>query len=468
MNKTYRSYKPTGIEWVADIPAHWKAVPVKFLLKPGRDGIRIGPFGSALKSSLLTPAGYKVYGQENVIKDDFQAGRRFIGEDMFKDLSEYQIIPGDILVTMMGTTGKSKVVPESIENGIMDSHLIRLRANPKRIIPELLSFLINESYYAFCYFKNASKGSIMEGLNSAIMKDFSVVLPPLDEQDALYSFLTGNCALIDAAIQKKQRLIELLEEERTARINEAVTKGINPDAPMKPSGLDWLGDMPAHWEVKKLKFGVTKVGSGITPKGGAQVYQRYGIPLLRSQNIYFDGLRLQDVAYISEEIHQSMIGTVVRAGDVLLNITGASIGRCYFVDETLGEANVNQHVCIIRPSDSLDTRFLYYLLRSHIGQTQIDLLQNGANREGLNFEQLRNFRFPIPELEEQRRVSEYLLQQEVMIKITTQKISTEIELLGEYRAALINEVVTGKCCVLDSAPVADDEYIGAQLHTLTA
>jgi type I restriction enzyme S subunit len=108
-----------------------------------------------------------------------------------------------------------------------------------------------------------------------------------------------------------------------------------------------LGEVPAHWEVKKLKHLVTKVGSGITPKGGSENYLTEGIPLIRSQNIYTDGLRMEDVAFISEETHRSMSGSKVFSGDVLLNITGASIGRTYFVEESMGEANVNQHVCFI-------------------------------------------------------------------------------------------------------------------------
>ena len=101
----------------------------------------------------------------------------------------------------------------------------------------------------------------------------------------------------------------------------------------KDSGIDWLGDIPEHWDIKKLKHLVIKVGSGITTKGGASVYQLQGIPLLRSQNIYFDGLRLNDVAYISEEIHSEMSNSQVFSGDVLLNITGGSIGSCFYVRE---------------------------------------------------------------------------------------------------------------------------------------
>ena len=149
----------------------------------------------------------------------------------------------------------------------------------------------------------------MEGLNSSIIKSFFILLPSIPEQTAIANYLDRKTAEIDGLIANKERLIELYEEEKTAVINQAVTKGLDPNAPMKPSGIDWLGDIPEHWEVKKLKYLVSKIGSGVTPKGGASTYQPSGIPLLRSQNIHFDGLRLDDVAFISEEIHEGMSGS---------------------------------------------------------------------------------------------------------------------------------------------------------------
>ena len=148
----------------------------------------------------------------------------------------------------------------------------------------------------------------------------------------------------------------------------------------KDSGFKWIGDIPDEWTIKRIKHASTKIGSGVTPKGGAEVYQKSGIPLLRSQNIHFDGLKLDDVAYISEEVFETMLNSEVYSGDVLLNITGGSIGRCFYADEKIGRANVNQHVCIIRPNNTMETNFLFYILSSHVGQTQVFNKQLGANK----------------------------------------------------------------------------------------
>ncbi len=440
----YERYKDSGVEWIGEIPEGWNCKSLKYMLRPGNDGIKIGPFGSALKSEYLTSDGYKVYGQENVINDDFERGFRHIDENKFQELEVYEILTGDLLITMMGTTGLAKLVPSKIKKGIMDSHLIRVRPDDNQVHPIFLQVLINDSAYIFHQKKLLSNGSIMEGLNSSIIKSFSIVLPPPPEQTAIATFLDRKTAEIDQLIANKEKLIALYEEEKTTIINRAVTRGLDPAAKTQPSGVDWLGDIPEHWEVKRLKYFVSKVGSGVTPKGGASVYQLDGIPLLRSQNIHFIGLKLDDVAYISQETHDDMSNSKVMVGDVLLNITGASIGRCYFADEVLGEANVNQHVCIIRPTTTIETKFLYYLLRSDVGQKQIDIEQTGSGREGLNFESLKNFNLCFPPPSEQTAIVTHIETECARLDAIIAKFKKQIELFKEYRTTLISEVVTGK------------------------
>ena len=137
------------------------------------------------------------------------------------------------------------------------------------------------------------------------------------------------------------------------------------------------------WPLDRVKDHAWKIGSGVTPSGGAASYLDAGVPLLRSQNVHFDGLRLDDVAYIGEGVHTEMRGTHLQARDVLLNITGASIGRCTYIPDGFGEGNVNQHVCIIRPSARLDHRYLNYCLAAPWGQDQILSAFTGASRQGL-------------------------------------------------------------------------------------
>lgn len=229
----------------------------------------------------------------------------------------------------------------------------------------------------------------------------------------------------------------------------------------KPSGIEWLGEIPEHWEIKRVKDLSTKIGSGVTPNGGAEVYQDRGIPFLRSQNIQNNRLLLDDIAYITEEVDSKMANSRVRTNDILLNITGASIGRCFYVPEDFKRGNVNQHVCIIRPKrKSIQTKILHYEFVSQFGQIFIDLSQNGANREGLNFQQIKNFLFLIPPVSEQIAIANYLDTKTAAIDLKIELLTAKADKYKALRRRLINETV---CRGLNpNAPLKDSciEWIG--------
>lgn len=226
-------------------------------------------------------------------------------------------------------------------------------------------------------------------------------------------------------------------------ITRAVTRGLNPNAPLKDSGVKWIGDIPRDWEIPRLNFVTSKIGSGSTPKGGSEVYVDEGVVFLRSQNVYNDGLRLNDVVHIVPSIHEQMKGTKVQVDDILFNITGASIGRCCRFTKGIGEANVNQHVCIVRPKNILPT-FLMYCLQSFVGQTQLRQLLKGGNREGLSGESFKNFYVLLPSPNEQQQIATYLDIKCSKIDhiVATQK--KKIAYLQELKQSLITNVVTGK------------------------
>ena len=219
--------KDSGIEWLGEIPEHWKVKKLKLLFIEGKEGIKIGPFGSSLKLEILTESGYKVYGQENVINNDFSIGKRYISDEYYEEMIQYTINEGDIIITMMGTTGKAKVVPDKIEKGIMDSHLIRIRIDKKKFYSPLLALLINDSQSIAYNIKAFSKGSIMEGLNSSIIKSLLIPSSPLKEQIEIYAFLNREVEQIMSIVEKEICQIELLQEYKTSLINEAVTGKID-------------------------------------------------------------------------------------------------------------------------------------------------------------------------------------------------------------------------------------------------
>ena len=286
-------------------------------------------------------------------------------------------------------------------------------------------------------------GAKMPRADWEIVSHQPLPLPPLDTQRRIGRFLDEKTARVDGLIEKKRALLDRLAEKRQALITRAVTKGLNPGAPMKPSGIDWIGNIPAHWELKRLKFGTARIGSGVTPRGGASVYVESGVMLLRSQNVHFEGLALDNIVFIDDVTDNEMSETRVFFGDVLLNITGASIGRCCLFDQVNARANVNQHVCIIRPIE-LVADFVEMLLASSVGQTQIDLSQNGASREGLNFGDLGNFIVPSPPVSEQGAIAQTVRVQVDAIGEQLLYVLQSICTLEEYRSALVTAAVTGQ------------------------
>ncbi|WP_411761214.1 restriction endonuclease subunit S [Streptomyces tunisiensis] len=192
---------------------------------------------------------------------------------------------------------------------------------------------------------------------------------------------------------------------------------------------------------RRVKLLATKIGSGKTPAGGAETYLDSGVIFLRSQNIHFDGLRLDDVAYIDADVHREMRGTRVVPGDVLLNITGASLGRVTHFPDGVGEANVNQHVCIIRPNDALDSQYLSYALSARTSQGQILSMQVGGNRDGLNFEQVGNLEIPVPGIEMQRRIVNFLDSETARIDRLARLQREALELLIEREQAIRDGLV---------------------------
>ena len=202
-----------------------------------------------------------------------------------------------------------------------------------------------------------------------------------------------------------------------------------------------IGVLPKDWSISRVGDEALKVGSGITPTGGESVYQREGRPFVRSQNVGWGELLLNDVAYISNELHESFASTEIKVDDVFLNITGASIGRSAVADARVANGNVNQHVCIVRPKKkSLNARFLNYILLSGLGQRQIDSFQAGGNRQGLNFEQIRSLELPVPQLDEQRAIAAALSDTDAFINSLDRLLAKK----RDIKQAVMQQLLTGK------------------------
>lgn len=259
--KPYPAYKDSGVEWLGEIPAHWEVKRLKHLTKE----TIAGPFGSSLTKDLYTQEGYRVYGQEQVIPGDFSVGDYYISEELYRMMWRYAVAPGDVLVSCVGTFGKVAVVPEDAEPGIINPRLIKLLPNRELIHPSYLGLLL-KSRVAFDQMEQVSRGGTMGVINIGLLSELWLPVPPHYDQSAIGAYLDRETTKIDALIAKKERLIELLTEKRTALISHAVTKGLDPNVPLKDSGVEWIGKIPAHWVVRRFRYCCSISEGQVDPK----------------------------------------------------------------------------------------------------------------------------------------------------------------------------------------------------------
>ena len=261
--------------------------------------------------------------------------------------------------------------------------------------------------------QRVSQGSTFQAIGGETLRSLLVLLPSLAEQWAIAAMLDS----IDNAIEHTKSVIAAIMRLRNALLHELLTRGV-PGWHSDWKEAPGIGTTPACWEVVRLGEEVSHVGSGITPRGGKSAYTKSGIPFLRSQNVHFDGLRLEDVVYIPSEIDDLMHRSRVQPDDVLLNITGASIGRCTIVPTDLGPANVNQHVCIIRTTEGFNPRFVWKWLCTPRSQREIDVVQTGQSRQGLNYQQVRQLTIARPSRAEQNSIVEILIRVDTILERT--------------------------------------------------
>ena len=427
--KPYPEYKETGQPFLGKIPAHWD------LFRNGRLFSQCNETGFGelpiLEVSLKT--GVRVRDMDNLKRKQVMADR-----EKYKRAAQ-----GDIAYNMMrmwqGAIGVAPV------DGLVSPAYVVVKPFPE-VDCRYFSYLFRTT--AYMNEVDAYSRGIVKDRNRLYWQDFKrmpSVVPPVAEQRQIVRFLNDVGSKIQRFIRNKRQLIELLKEQKQHIINQAVTRGIDPNVKLKPSGVEWIGDIPKHWEMRRLKFLATKFGSGVTPRGGATVYEKSGIPFLRSQNIHFEGLNLENVAYISVEIHSGMRGTHIQPHDVLLNITGASIGRVCSVPANFKDGNVNQHVCIIRPRmNQISSDYLSRYLSVPIVQQEILFEQNGASREGLTLDSIKNFWVLVPSFKEQQEILEFISEESEEINQAISHTHREIELMREYRDRLIADVVIGQ------------------------
>ncbi len=402
----YPKYKDSGVEWLGEMPEHWQVFALKRLvnLKSGE---------SITAESIEESGTYPVYGG-NGLRGYTES---YTHEGLFALIGRQGALCGNI----------------NYADGRFWASEHAVVVNPRAALivgwmGELLRAMNLNQY---------SVSAAQPGLSVEIVGALSIPVPPIDEQFAIAAFLDRETAKIDALVAEQQNLIALLKEKRQSLISHAVTKGLDPDVPMKDSGVAWLGAVPAHWEIGPLK----RFAEVIDCKHHTVEFLGEGLPIVSIRELRDDRIDLSDAKRTSQaEWDFLREGRIPQAGDLIF-CRNASVGAVGYV-EAGQEFCMGQDVCLIRPATT--SRFTHFQLSSSIVREQIEAFLVGATIRRANVAEIRGLVMTWPPVKEQVRISEYLIDETGQFDELMQEAETTIALLQERRTALISAAVTGK------------------------
>jgi type I restriction enzyme S subunit len=360
----------------------------------------------------------------------------FITEDALAN-SSARWVPAGALVLALAGQGKTKGMVAQLGFPSTCNQSMAAIVPNSELEARYLYWWLSSNYQNL---RNMAGGDNRDGLNLELLGNVGCPIPPLGEQRAIATFLDRETTKIDALVEAQRRLIELLKEKRQAVISHAVTKGLDPTVPMKDSGVEWLGEVPAHWEVKRLKHLTSAITVGIVVEP-SKYYVEDGVPALRSLNVKPGKLNLDNLVYISAEANEILSKSQLRAGDLVAVRTGQP-GTTAIVPIELDGANCIDLIVIRRPFGS--ERFLCWYLASDPAVRQFSEGSGGAIQQHFNIGTAVNLLIPVAPIGEQEAIAEFLDRHTEGIDALAEKAESAMELLRERRAALISAAVTGK------------------------
>jgi type I restriction enzyme, S subunit len=439
----YEKYKESGVEWLGAIPEHWEAKRLKQLTKL-IDGDRGKNYPN---ESDLEDDGIPFLSTDNIKSNVFVFSQRtkFITVEKFESLSRGKLVKNDLVVTMRGTIGQTALFSDvPYETAFINAQMIIVR--PTNISADFLKYISMSALWSK-QLDFYSYGTAQQQLSGAILGILCLSLPPLDEQESIAHFLDRKTSQIDILIAKKSALLEKLDEKRTALISHAVTKGLDSSVPMKNSGVEWLGDIPEHWDFLPMK----RFSEIYDCKHKTVSFVDDGLPvasIAQVQNFYID---LSTAHKTTEDEFVKMLegGRKPRNGDIIFS-RNATVGASAIVrDDTFC---MGQDVCLIRPIKT-NSVFLNYNFYSFFVKTQIDNCLLGSTFKRINVEKVKNLIICLPSLAEQEKITSFIIDRTAEIDRQKAKVKEAIELLKEYRTALITNAVTGKIDVRQVASI---------------
>ena len=429
------SYKDSGIEWIGEIPGNWKIDKIKYLSNLYG---RIGWQG-------LTSEEYIDEGPFLVTGVDFCQGEIdwsscvHISEKRWEQADKIQLKNNDLLITKDGTVGKVAVVDNLDGKASLNSGVLLIDLNDKNSKKYLYWVLSSYFFWTWFNYKNSGNSTILH-LYQKDFNEFIYAMPSLIEQNKIAYFLDNKCAEIDSITSKIEKQIRLLKDYKKSLITETVTKGLDKNVPMKDSGIACIGDIPKHWDISRIKYKLSLIGSGSTPDSSDSFNYDGEFNWIQSGDLYKNYYIQETEKTITKyALNSTKTLKMYTAPFVVIAMYGASVGN---IAISRINAYANQACCSMKGDDSLHTNYLFYLLRA--SKEQMLMIAIGGTQPNISQQLLKNLKIIVPMYDEQLKITDFLDKKCSEIDSIISKKERQLDLMKEHRKSLIYEYVTGK------------------------
>lgn len=434
-----REMKDSGIEWIGDIPADWEMRKIKQLADPNVENSFVD--GDWIESPYIVDSGIRYLTTGNIGDGVFkEQGNGYITLKTFEELACKYAFPGDLIISRLNAPyGRSCILPSNYAEYVVAVDNVILRTQEDK---RYICYVSQCDGYKHTV-EDDAKGTTMKRISRTNLGNIVMPLPPIQQQHRIADYLDRKCSQIDAIIARQQEVIEKLKAYKLSVITEAVTKGLNPDVPMKDSGVEWIGEIPEHWEIRRI-------GSFARVTSSKRIFEESyvdeGVPFYRSKEItdLSKGLHVQTEIFIPEEVFEQVneASPAPKCGDILLTSIG-TIGNTWISDGRkfyYKDGNITQ----IEANDSFDSAYVEYCFSSNVVLEQYTRLAMGSTLLALTIIKIKKILVAFPPLDEQRKIVQYLKLKCSSIDAAIKNKENLITKLVDYKKSLIYEVVTGK------------------------
>ena len=452
--KKYDEYKDSGVAWIGEVPKHWEVKKMNYHCSTITDFVASGSFADLKRNVqyLGEPDYAMLIRTVDLSSNDKKQPPVYISKSSYEFLSNSNLVGGEIILPNIGAVGNVYIVPKLYKHMSLAPNAIMVRS-------------YGNDKFLYYYFKSKPGvdsltligiSTVQDKFNKTELRSLRVLVPPVTEQTAIATYLDTHCAKIDNLISIQQKRIALLQELKQSVITHAVTKGLNPNVEMKQSAVEWIGDVPKHWEVRKIKqccnkeqysiktgpFGSQLKGEELMSQGDVSVYSQQNVI-----NNDFNKIRY----FVSNKKAKSLSSFYTRANDVLITSRG-TIGKAAILQPLYPKGILHPCLIAIRLDQEvcLPEWLTMYINETDCFKTDISVNSNATTIDVIYTGTLKDIYIPIPPISEQAAIASYLDHKCATIDTSISNAQHQIELLQEYKQSLITEVVTGKRKVTDN------------------